>query len=94
MITKKDLITDAQLMADIREPRKAGGMNKGKSAVMAFIETTNNSGRRLRRQWKWHGKNRRAKKQLTPKAIASGSTNGIRKSNARLKVQIESMKSR
>lgn len=94
MITKKDLITDAQLQRDIRELKKDPAYNKGASKTMEFIESTNRAGKRLRRQWKFHGKKRRAAKRLSPKAIAGGSTNGIRRSNAKLKNQLNSLKSK
>ncbi len=89
MITRKDLITEKQLIKDIKELSK--NYNSGRSKAMAGVFSLNDRGRRKRIQWVIAGKKRRAQ---SPKAISSGSTNGIRISNLKLKHQIESMKAK
>lgn len=93
MIEKKDLISDRTLMNDIKNLPE--GYNSGRSKAIASVFKLNDSERRLRHQWKTHGKKRReAKRTLSPKAIANGSRNGIHRKNSILKNELDAVKSR
>lgn len=93
MIEKKDLISDRTLMNDIKNLPE--GYNSGRSKAIASVFKLNDSERRLRHQWKTHGKKRReAKRTLSPKAIACGCKNGIIRKNSILKHQLEGVKAK
>ncbi len=82
MITKKDIITESQLQADIRSLPK--DYNKGSSKVLAGIFSINKAERRKRDQQKKHGKARREKARQGRNA----KPNGMAIANARLKYAI------
>ena len=71
MITKKDLIDDKTLEADIRAlPRD---YNRGRSKAISAVFRLNEAEARKRSQWKRHG----AKRRKSLKAYGSGCTNGM-----------------